>query len=481
MSRAVVSLIIIGILIITSCKKQGQPAPKKCFTAQIPDLFYDNVFYIDTPNYVDASYFFQSCADSVGNTSYLWKFGDGNISTEKNPEHKYASRGKFQASLQITNGEGRVDSSSQQLTVILGQRLVTNGEGIDLYVVGLEQLSSGDYIMLSRTNGFSGYRLTRLDSMFHKKSVKTFPLTYRLNSLKATSDGSFIFTGSISESTKQNEIIKMTADGDLIWNRVMVADEILTYATEAPDGGIVASGSRQFNYSNGRTVFHTLVYKLDKNGQLEWKNSLDKVGLAKSKGFLLEPDGIVLAGGKPETVKYCSDCDSVIIVKLGNNGNLLWSGAVFGGSYTSQFGLASVLKRPDGKYLVACEGGTGLYYFSPGGLLTDRRVTIYNISSVLNSTDGRLIVLEQDYNNGSTLRVMKYDAFGIQVWSTAPEGRQKLNNSILCCSSTSPIAMSRLKNGNVLVIGTRALRNSTGYNNTANGMMFEIDDDGKMK
>jgi len=49
--------------------------------------------------------------------SYLWEFGDGNMSGEINPTHTYAAAGTYNVRLTVTNAKG-TDSVVKQVTVI---------------------------------------------------------------------------------------------------------------------------------------------------------------------------------------------------------------------------------------------------------------------------------------------------------------------------------------------------------------------------
>jgi len=49
--------------------------------------------------------------------SWHWGFGDGNTSTEQNPQHKYADNGSYTVTLTITDNDGAISTISKQITV----------------------------------------------------------------------------------------------------------------------------------------------------------------------------------------------------------------------------------------------------------------------------------------------------------------------------------------------------------------------------
>ncbi|MFY0628100.1 MAG: PKD domain-containing protein [Reichenbachiella sp.] len=59
--------------------------------------------------------------ESAGALSYLWDFGDGNTSVEKDPIHSYSTSGLFSVSLTITNNTGTVVETKTDLITILSK------------------------------------------------------------------------------------------------------------------------------------------------------------------------------------------------------------------------------------------------------------------------------------------------------------------------------------------------------------------------
>jgi PKD repeat protein len=84
--------------------------PVASFTFSPPDpLIHELVTF-------DAS---SSSPDGGEIVSYTWTFGDGNVTTTNNPiiTHAYSSYGTFTVTLNVTDSEGKWDTTSQQITV----------------------------------------------------------------------------------------------------------------------------------------------------------------------------------------------------------------------------------------------------------------------------------------------------------------------------------------------------------------------------
>lgn len=63
---------------------------------------------------------FQNTTTGTGTLSYLWDFGDGNTSTDENPDHTYTGNGSFTVSLIVTNNYGCTDTAIMHNTIVVG-------------------------------------------------------------------------------------------------------------------------------------------------------------------------------------------------------------------------------------------------------------------------------------------------------------------------------------------------------------------------
>ena len=105
------------------------PYPTANFTYQpINPVKYDLIYFYDESNDNDGYI-----------VSWLWDFGDGNISTIQNPTHQYTNIGTYVVTLNVTDNDGLTDEISKNITVIPnnppntpvieGKRRFREGEG----------------------------------------------------------------------------------------------------------------------------------------------------------------------------------------------------------------------------------------------------------------------------------------------------------------------------------------------------------------
>lgn len=82
-----------------------------------------------------------------GATKYYWDFGDGNISTEKNPTYNYTREGEYTCNLTVTDDSGKIATASINILVTANKPpqvvvLVTPTESNRPYIPGLNELSA---------------------------------------------------------------------------------------------------------------------------------------------------------------------------------------------------------------------------------------------------------------------------------------------------------------------------------------------------
>lgn len=472
-------LFFLGLLttVFMACKKTDTititvQQPKAAFSVYGNDPF-NNFQTPTTATYIDSNFYFRNTSDTGANIAYRWDFGDGTTSTDKNPKHNYSKRGSYPVTLTVSNENKAFDTAQQTVSVILGQQVISFGDGIDVSPVAVEETSGSDFVLLGSGGYGTNYYLFQLDSLLKQKSMKTFPANYRLASMKATTDGNYIFTGSTRANNKVNELIKMKADGTQLWNKVLSTDDTYSYAAQTADGGYTVVGARP------AANYNTVVIKTDGNGNQQWQKVLDQEGMTSANNAVVEQDGVVVAGIKRGA--NCSECDSLLVVKLNNSGNVVWKNTVLGGMNNFVWWDTYITKLTNGNYAVTNGYTRGIFFFSPAGDFLDRKLAPHQVAAVTSSADGNLIVLQTESTNGFRINVTKLSLDGSQEWHAYPDGRQKTSGGYSCCSDSGPVAVQRLRSGGVLVTGYGLVSNSNNYSNHRIILLLPLDEAGKLK
>lgn len=102
--------IAVAILLLVSCGGYNQPdkpTTPTTTTSPVAGFSYktSHPFYVHFTN------------NSYDATSYLWDFGDGSTSSDKNPTHKYSGKGVYKVVL-TAKGNGKVDKYTKNITVV---------------------------------------------------------------------------------------------------------------------------------------------------------------------------------------------------------------------------------------------------------------------------------------------------------------------------------------------------------------------------
>lgn len=102
---------------------------------------------IPTP-YVCIPSSYQFINNSVGGNEYLWDFGDGNTSTDFEPNHVYTDTGTFTVSLVVSDSTGCIESDTAYLQIMVMQLGDANVEPVDT-------ICPGETVMLEASGGLS--------------------------------------------------------------------------------------------------------------------------------------------------------------------------------------------------------------------------------------------------------------------------------------------------------------------------------------
>ncbi len=147
--KQTIYLLALVAIFLTSCGDTGNE-PVSAFKMTVPTEFapvavtFENV--------------------SEGAEAYMWDFGDGQTSTDANPEHKYEYWGTFTVSLTAING-GKSVTSQQNLTIKEPIRslveIVTDLGSIRIELSNLTPMHKENFIKLAREKFYVG-------TLFHR-------------------------------------------------------------------------------------------------------------------------------------------------------------------------------------------------------------------------------------------------------------------------------------------------------------------------
>ncbi|BDS09919.1 PKD domain-containing protein [Aureispira anguillae] len=146
-------------------------SPKEPVVATVVEAAFTNVISGGTASFTDAS---------IGATSWLWDFGDGNTSTQQHPTHTYTTNnGPHLVTLTINNGicstmdSVTVSVGIQQLSNSMSLAIVPNPAKEQTHLIFSEPLSEDLTIELMNLDG----RIIKKNRLIEGESTLALPLT----------------------------------------------------------------------------------------------------------------------------------------------------------------------------------------------------------------------------------------------------------------------------------------------------------------
>lgn len=244
-------------------------------------------------------------------TSWNWSFGDGETSTEQNPQYTFSTTGIHKVSVQIKDGQGDVFNDTQEV-YIWGEKWAYNvGSRISTQAAAIAD--DGTLYIGSEDN----------DNFHAINPDGTLKWTYTGISDNVYSSASIGNDGTIYVGSKDDKLHAINPDGSQKWTFDLGGDVIYASPAIASDGTIYI-GSDSDNLfainSNGtqKWVFNTAGYNIrstpaiaengtiyitsddgnlyalnPSNGVAEWSFQVD--GKAQS-GIALDSDGTIIVG-----------------------------------------------------------------------------------------------------------------------------------------------------------------------------------------
>ncbi len=167
-------------------------------------------------------------------------------------------------------------------------------------------------------------------------------------SLQATSDGGFLFLGTLGGNTSESDVwlVKTDGTGAEQWSRTYggASGDTGSCLRPSPDGGYILVGSTRSDILSDWDVY---LVKTKADGSKEWEKTFG--GSAEDHGWSVEciSDGYLIIGSKASSGAGNKDA---YLIKTDKDGNWVWE-RTFGGLYADE-GYA-VSQAGDGGFVIA--------------------------------------------------------------------------------------------------------------------------------
>lgn len=247
---------------------------------------------------------------SNGANSFLWNFGDGNTSTDRNPKHTYTESGAFDVSLTVTSSAGTVAETKTEFITVLPQREIPyeTGDGGDFEtnqsdfaadnITGTPfELGSSSISGKDGTDSGENAWVTDIDAALYENDSEARLLTPSFSML-AVGDYTLEFKANFAfEATWDGFIVQYTTNRGKTWIKLNNTVESGWYNTTSDPESVFGAGVPMFSgTTNGSfQAFSTNVSSLVPNESIGFRflfltdaNTLD-AGLAIDDFQLIGP------------------------------------------------------------------------------------------------------------------------------------------------------------------------------------------------
>jgi hypothetical protein len=296
--------------------------------------------------------------------------------------------------------------------------------GIDNDVArSLQQTMDGGYIITGETYsfgaGFSDVYLIKTDANGDTIWTKTFGGSNydKGYSVKETTDGGYIVTGTTNNFGGGVYLIKTDVNGDTLWTKVFgVASQAGGYSVQqTADGGYVITGVR------GDDIY---LIKTDDDGNLLWSKTYGGTDIDFGNSVQQTIDGGYIIAGY--TRSFGAGNADIYLIKTDGNGDTLWS-KTYGGT---EYDIGNFVQQTtDGGYIIT--GETWSFTVSPNDIYlikTDANGdTLWTKTfgggsdnygtCVQQTTDAGYILAGYAGTFGNGTILIKTNAFGDTLWT----------------------------------------------------------------
>jgi len=226
-----------------------------------------------------------------------------------------------------------------------------DGEGA--YAHELVETSDGGYALAGtlRTAENFDFWLVKTDAYGNIMWSQTYggPNIDQALAMVQTSDGGYALAGyteSFGSGSYDCWLIKMDADGNMIWNKTYGGEggEVGSSLVETSDGGYALGGQ----ITSGGEGFDFFLIKTDEFGNMEWNQTYGGTIWDQAYSLVETSDGGYALAGRTNSFGAGSyDC---WLVKIDANGNMQWNQTYGGERWDEAY---SLVESPDGGFALA--------------------------------------------------------------------------------------------------------------------------------
>jgi PKD repeat protein len=433
-------------------------------------------FYLrNTELYVDSTMEVINCSDTL-NVSYLWQFGDGESSTERQPNHIYRNFGSYTASLVTFVDNKPTDTAYKVINIKIGEKyydFMARTEGYDL-------AECPDSSILVFGHSFNEWDfdnelrfMIKFDKNLNIKWKKSFtPWSNSvIHNITPTSDGNFIVS-----SSKRNTyncyytITKIDTGGNIIFNKSLSEIQgVCSYAAETADKGFILIGEENKIINTNDTIPFTTIAKTDASGNFSWKKNYSDRYCLMSKNVIQMNDGYLFG----TNYKGLGETDSLIIIKLDLQGNLVWQTSKewqIPDSHIIYNIFNTTLIQTDNYIIAINDGHDMILFFTPEGQFVKRVSTGLYRNELINKTSNNQFFIYGGDTYWENIQLIGYNASGTESWSKG-YGKRNCNYGYLTNAKV-------VNGGNYICIGTSFKECSPETNSL---ILFRINEKGELQ
>lgn len=242
-------------------------------------------------------------------------------------------------------------------------------------------------------------------------------------SIARLADGNYLIVGSIDSANGFNdvELIKISAQGTLIWNRTYGGDvsEVANDVVALEDGGFTIVGENDAGMDIESDI---LVVRFDALGNARWQKTIGTQRSDVGNGIIQLGDGFAIVGDSKNEIGFDND---IVLYRLDAQGETIWDvriannfleeGRDIVGTLDGGLAIAGTINNRPDAFVAKFDADGNQRWTRTLGNEVDEEI----VNSITQLADGSLVVAGiRVLSNGinADIFVAKVDAQGNQIW-----------------------------------------------------------------